>query len=196
MPSSSWFCTRPAEKAMNPMQTVSARVDTLVSLFTRIAETRMSGVPILNPSLRVEAVGMETCKAADSDDTPGVVGILITPWFMNLVWLPLARTDRPAMSGTTRSRALECGSFDFICAHEPEFGDYEACSLFSPMFDFADHPTAHDTAKSVLRKLREPALPREAALNSVAVATPAQARASELPARRAFLFGRSSRASA
>ncbi len=168
------------------MQSISTRVDALVALFTCIAETRMSGVPILNPSLRVEAVGMETCKTADPDDTSGVAGILIAPWFMNLVWFPLARTDRPAMSGITRRRIFERGSFDFICAHEPDFGDYEACSLFSPMFDFADHATAHDTAKCVLRELREPA----------SVATPAQARASELPARRAFLLGRSSRAAA
>jgi [NiFe] hydrogenase assembly HybE family chaperone len=167
---------------MNSTVSPRARVDTLVALFTSIAQTRMSGVPILNASLRVEAIGVEPCRARDTDDAPGAVGILVTPWFMNLVWFPLIRTDRPARSGTTQSRVFECGSFDFICAHEPGFGDYEACSLFSPMFEFASQDMARDTANSVLKELRRPSAAEE--------------KAPELPARRTFLLGRSSRVSA
>jgi [NiFe] hydrogenase assembly HybE family chaperone len=167
---------------MKPTASPTARVDALVALFTSIAQTRMSGVPILNASLRVEAVGVEPCGAADADGEPGAAGILITPWFMNLVWFPLERTDRPARSGTTRSRVFERGSFDFICAHEPVFGDYEACSLFSPMFDFADQDTARETANSVLQELRRPA--------------GSEKKAPELPARRSFLLGRSAGAAA
>jgi [NiFe] hydrogenase assembly HybE family chaperone len=167
---------------MKPTPSPAARADMLVALFTSIAQTRMSGVPILNASLRVEAVGIEPCGAADADDEAGAAGILITPWFMNMVWFPLERTDRPARSGTTRSRVFACGSFDFICAHEPGFGDYEACSLFSPMFDFADQDTARETAHSVLKELRRPAASEQ--------------RAPELPARRTFLLGRSSGAAA
>jgi len=129
------------------------RVAALQDLFAHIAATRMDGVPILKPELRVQAVGFE--PAADA--TAGV-GVLITPWFMNLVWLPMdpesADTTAP---GATRERCVGNEVFPFIGAHERGFGRYEVCSLFSPMFEFADHDAALATALAVLEELRKPA---------------------------------------
>lgn len=84
----------------------------------------------------------------------GGVGILITPWFMNLVWLPLDSAAPTVRVSDKRTRVVGNERFDFIGAHEPGFGGYEACSLFSPMFEFVDHGAAVATAFEVLKQLR------------------------------------------
>jgi len=140
---------------MPPLATlalIAQRVTALQALFSRIAATRMDGVPILNPALRVQAVGFEATA-----DSSTAVGVLITPWFMNLVWLPLdpQATDLAA-PGTTRERRVGNEVFSFLGAHEDGFGHYEVCSLFSPMFEFVDHDAAQATALAVLEALRRP----------------------------------------
>jgi [NiFe] hydrogenase assembly HybE family chaperone len=167
------------------------RVAALEALFRHVAATRMAGVPILHPDLAVRAVGFEPAP-----DGLGAVGVLVTPWFMNLVWLPLTEHDaegRPLTAlavGAARMRAVGNERFDFIGAFEPGFGAYEACSLFSPMFEFADQATALATAEQVLAILRAPPPP----VQSVG-AEPARAVAPSpepVPSRRALLFGRGS----
>jgi [NiFe] hydrogenase assembly HybE family chaperone len=169
-------------------EALAARVRALEALFRHVAATRMRGLPILHPSIEVEALGFEALP----DDTGNTgaaaagIGVLVTPWFMNLVWLPLA--DPAALPatpvGVTRRRAVGWAHFDFIGALEPGFGAYEACSLFSPMGEFADHDNARATALEVLRQLREPA-PAEGSAAAAAVDRPAPA-----TSRRALLFGR------
>jgi [NiFe] hydrogenase assembly HybE family chaperone len=127
------------------------RVAELEALFTRIAATRMAGIPILHPRLRVQAVGFEP-------EGDGAAGVLVTPWFMNLVWLPpLPPPDAAALAiGATRERRIGRECFPFIGAHEDGFGAFEACSLFSPMGEFSDHEAAIATAGAVLDELRRP----------------------------------------
>lgn len=163
------------------------RTDALVALFDNVAESRMAGVPILNPALRVEALGFELCEE------DGAVGVLVTPWFMNLVWFPLHRIDQPERAGSSRVHQVGAECFDFIVGHEPAFGSYEACSLFSPMFEFPDQATASATGEAVLAALRLPAAPAPVTTPARTIkeaATPAKA--DDLAARRAFLFGRRS----
>ena len=155
---------------------MNARVAELVALFDEIARTRMADVPVRNPALRVEAVGFET-----DDDVAG--GILITPWFMNLVRLPLQRDDRAAVIGRVQMQSLNGHEFEFITAHEPAIGAFEACSLFSPMAEFREQSVAVATAVEVLAQLR-----RRADRPGVELVEPR-------PARRSFLFGRSAVAS-
>jgi len=81
-----------------PLHTLYRRVADLVARFDDIARTRMVGVPLLNPALQVEAVGF-TLQAEGEGELAGAgvaVGILVTPWFMNLVRLPLRRDSRTA----------------------------------------------------------------------------------------------------
>lgn len=168
-----------------PLDLLNHRVDALVARFTAIARTRMAGVPVLHAGLHVEAVGFEV---RTPDDTPAqvpaasdAVGILITPWFMNLVRLPLQRESAITAVGQVQPLALGAQRFEFIAAHDDALGAYAACSLFSPMFEFIDQAAARATAQAVLDELRRsPAAP------------PVQARPADLPpARRAFLLGRS-----
>lgn len=156
-----------------------SRVQTLEQVFAHIAATRMRHVPVQNRALRVQAVGF--APQADPEDGEWLLGILVTPWFMNLVCLPmdLARAGE-TVPGVGQKAPLQIGSerFEFIGAHEDGLGAFACCSLFSPMFEFADHATAVATACEVLNLLRTPAT------------VPKPAPVMEAPSRRGFLFGR------
>lgn len=177
---------------------IDERAGALEALYRDIAATRMADIPILHPGLRVAAVGFEA-----DDDGAGAHGVLVTPWFMNLVWFPVEARDagdaptagsQPAPSpagwptlalGATRERSIGNTRFPFIGAGEEPFGPFEACSLFSPMFEFEDQPAALATALAVLQALRQPA----AAPEAPDAVLPRDAKAPEAPARRGFLFG-------
>ena len=180
-----------ASAAVAAAAALPARVEALEALFRHVAATRMNGVPILHPGLAVRAVGFEPAP-----DGLGAVGVLVTPWFMNLVWLPLAdrdAEDRPLAAlpvGATRMRAVGNERFDFIGGFEPGFGAYEACSLFSPMFEFADQAAAVATAEQVLAILRAP--PPSVQSEPAEPARAAAPAAEPVPSRRALLFGRGS----
>lgn len=154
---------------------MTARAARLVAAFEHIARTRMAGVPVLNAVLAVEAVGF--AAQTDAAGERGVMGVLVTPWFMNLIWLPADPADDSHGVGETRLHVVGDERFEFIGAHEPSVGAYALCSLFSPMFEFADQAAARATARAVLDTLR-----------AAPVATPVTEPA---PARRSFLFGRS-----
>lgn len=138
------------------------RLAALESVFRQIAITRMAGLPLLNPRLQVQALGFEAHDGV-------ACGVLIAPWFMNLLRLPL--NDSVAMLPPLQKAERELGPrcFEFIGAHEPGIGAFESSSLFSPMFEFEDQAAAVATAREVLSLLRPP---------------PA------VPSRRGFLFGR------
>ncbi|MDE2604347.1 MAG: [NiFe]-hydrogenase assembly chaperone HybE [Burkholderiales bacterium] len=145
---------------------VAPRVAALVRAFEEVAATRMAGLPVMHPQLRVEAVGF----ARDED---GLGGVLITPWFMNLVCLPDGG-DALAV-GAARERRVGGEAFGFIGAEMPGVGRFEACSLCSPMFHFADQDAARATAQAVLDLLRK---------SGTAAEAPA------MPSRRALFLGR------
>lgn len=152
----------------------SGRILALEQAFTRIAATRMRDVPVQNPALRVQAVGF----APQADDAV-LLGVLLTPWFMNLVRLPLGEADAGAhllAVGAKTKRQVGTEQFEFIGAYEAGLGAFEACSLFSPMFEFADQAAAVATASEVLALLRAP--------------VPQEHKPPPAPSRRGFLLGR------
>jgi [NiFe] hydrogenase assembly HybE family chaperone len=165
---------------------LAQRVALLEAIFQDIADTRMSGVGLLHPGLQVQAVDF----AVQPAETPGLAGaqvawgVLITPWFMNLLRLPLVAVpvtpDTPPGPGWAEplervNRIIGNARIDFLGAEEGALGRFEACSLFSPMAPFADQAAAVATAREVLLRLRAVPVPPE---------QPAA------PARRGFLFGR------
>lgn len=135
------------------------RVRHLEEAFCCIAATRMADIPVVNRALSVEALGFEQC-AESAGGSDGEMGILITPWFMNLIWLApygpcLGEQDASTLPvGKTCMRRFGSHDFEFIGASEPQFGPYQFCSLFSPMFEFANQASARATATEVLRLLR------------------------------------------
>jgi len=146
------------------MTVLAARVQALEATFRRIAATRMAGLPLLHAGLSVQAVDFE------ADAQGQALGVLVTPWFMNLVRLPLEAHAQGSNSlpppGQARDQAVGGWTFRFHGHSEPGLGHFAAASLASPMAEFADQAAAVATARALLEQLRP------------------------VPARRGFLLGR------
>jgi [NiFe] hydrogenase assembly HybE family chaperone len=123
----------------------------LEAAFRRIETEAMAGVPILNSALRVEAVGFVRWQ-------DHWLGVVITPWFMNLVLVPGAADSWQGVApGLRLFRKFPSGDFAFLGSHEPEVGEFQSCSLFSPMAQFTDQDGAREVALAALEALlREP----------------------------------------
>ncbi|WP_085318037.1 [NiFe]-hydrogenase assembly chaperone HybE [Derxia lacustris] len=182
---------------MNAPAPADARVARLEAAYAAIAATRMLGMPVVNVALRVQAVGFAARvrvagggAASQPDADAGLLGILITPWSMNLVWLPDAAACIAA-PGATRMHRLGDADYAFIGGADATAGAHEACSLFSPMFDFDGQAAAVAVAEEVLRQLAPAAAEAAAEVPGAPAGTgPAARGATEpRPARRAFLRG-------
>jgi [NiFe] hydrogenase assembly HybE family chaperone len=126
----------------NPPVTVSA----LVRRFDSIHRQRMSGLPIVNPRLDVEAVGFGYLDEHQ-------LGILITPWFMNLVLLPGTDEWSEFDQGSTVNVALPNGEYDFVVGHDDTLGVMLTAVLFRSVSDFPNQESAAAVAQEVLRRL-------------------------------------------
>ena len=132
----------------------------LVTAYRRVAEERMCGLPIYNEALTVEAVGFR--------DWQGVrVGVLVTPWFMNLVLIPgtveSPGEGEPVGSGEYR---LPSGGYEFQLCRFAGAGDHWSVPLFSNMHGFPDRDTARAVAEEVmLRVMADSAGARQATVD-------------------------------
>ncbi|MEP9367264.1 [NiFe]-hydrogenase assembly chaperone HybE [Xanthobacter sp. VNH20] len=151
--------------AAAPAPAIDPRLDEIVrtvpprleAAFREIHAGQMRGVPIVNETLSVKAVGFRAYEGR-------VFGMLITPWFMNLVLLPGPDQDWTRLAtGTKELIAFPSGWYEFLSANRPETGPYKACSLFSPMFDFTSMLQATETATAALLALLDPAHREEGA---------------------------------
>jgi [NiFe] hydrogenase assembly HybE family chaperone len=147
----------------------------LQAAFDTIARTRMDGVPILNDALRVQSVGFRRWNGF-------WLGVLVTPWCMNLMLLPAVPALWPRRRiGEKLKYVFPAGVFEFIAGREKLLADgvqppagteaaaeaaseaaaaaaslrdaYLMCSLFSPVFEFADHEAAVATGAACLDAL-------------------------------------------
>lgn len=115
----------------------------LEQVFGEIHATRMRDVPVLNPTLRVTAVGFHAWQDQ-------WLGVMVTPWFMNLMLLPEAQEWDALDAGAKQIHTFPSGDYEFVLGFEPAIGAYQSCSLFSPMFQFAHHEAALATARACL----------------------------------------------
>lgn len=119
--------------------------------FREIHSAKMKGVPFVNETLGVKAIGFRAHEGR-------ALGVLVTPWFMNLVLLPAAGEDWSQLkTGEKELIDFPSGTYEFLAANRPETGPYKACSLFSPMFDFSSMLQAVETAQAVIPALFDPA---------------------------------------
>lgn len=166
----------------------------LVAEFREIWHAKMRDVPLVNRSLHVEAVGFRGWQGRP-------LGVLVSPWFMNLILLPAPGEDWSGLTvGTKELIGFPSGTYEFIHNTRGALGGYKACSLFSPMGEFSSQLQATDTARAVLAMLVDPAhraeddrrhtirAEREAALAAEAEAEAAMHPAPQ-PSRRALLTG-------
>jgi [NiFe] hydrogenase assembly HybE family chaperone len=165
----------------------------LEEVFRSILRERMQDMPMVNPALAIEAVGFRPWGEH-------WLGILITPWFMNLMLMPRVGAKwQPIGERETRHYVFPAGVFEFIGGRDPTLGDYQACSLFSPVFGFTAQQEARDTATAALEALFDPAqresgetaapAPSSKAVPGLEQPAPAQ----RLVSKRDLLFGLSPR---
>lgn len=124
----------------------AARVE---AAFRRIHAERMSDVPILNPALAVETVDF-----ARHDGH--WLGIVIAPWCMSLLLVPgdpAVPWEQPP-DGQRRYLPFPAGALAFLGSVEAELGEFQSCSLFSPMSQFGSQEDAVLTARAALVALR------------------------------------------
>ena len=129
----------------------------IAARYRAIADGPMAGLPVCNPALVVADVGF---RALDGE----AVGIVVTPWFMNVVaaHLPDEPPKPAAAPGATVRARLPGGDLPMVVGELPQFGRLDACSLFSPMHDFADMDAALETARAAIAELfARPAGPTE-----------------------------------
>jgi [NiFe] hydrogenase assembly HybE family chaperone len=156
-------------------------VTRLEAFFTEIWQTRMAGLPILNPALRVEAVNFLPWDN-------GWLGVMVTPWFMSLLWVPSDQEATLGKIGDKVMQYLPAGDYEFVVAHEEGIGDYLSCSLCSPMSPFADQESARATAVAVMETVLQVA---DGAAADSAPSQQADTPRSRRPlSRRDLLFGR------
>ena len=117
----------------------------------RSAAARMEGLLFVNPALEVEAVGFAPWQGH-------WLGVMVTPWFMNLTLVPAdPEAWQPLALGAKRRYPFPAGDYEFVGAHDGAIGEYQVCSLFSPMERFEDHATARLVAQLAREALFDPA---------------------------------------
>lgn len=145
----------------------------LAALYRGIAERSMRDLPVYNAKLAVEAVGFH-------DDGGRVVGIVTTPWFMNVVVTasPLGPALTTLPAGATATHELPSGAYDFVVGALGDVGRLDSLSLFSPMFEFDDPEVVRATAEAAMAELRRAPEPEKPAAPRAPID------------RRALIFGR------
>lgn len=112
--------------------------------FTEIAQTRMKGLPILNPKLQVHAAEFRRWQ----NDW---IGTLVLPWAVVAIYACGNRASwQDVGPGRKRTIELPCGDFAFDRIDDSVLGIYYMLSLKSPVQDIGDQPTADLMAKICL----------------------------------------------
>jgi [NiFe] hydrogenase assembly HybE family chaperone len=171
---------------------LAAAVAALEADFREVHSAKMRGLPMVNTALHVEAVGF--CAHEGQ-----WLGVLIAPWFMNLVLLPDPGADWSGLvPGEKEVVGFPSGDYEFLHNRREMTGGYKACSLFSPMADFTSQLQAQEVARAVMVALFDSANRAETdraaeirAAREAELAPPpeADAMADPAPSRRAVLTG-------
>ena len=126
--------------------------------FFRIQREQMADVPILNHALSVEAVDFQRWQGH-------WLGVVVTPWCMSVLLVPGCEENWQT-TGDNKRRFVKfpAGDFAFLGTTAAELGEYQSCSLISPMAQFANQSEAVMTARaSMIALLTDPAAAGEAA---------------------------------
>ena len=120
-------------------------VQNLANAYRRAA-LKVKGLPIYNPTLAVEAVGFREHEGRQ-------VGVVVTPWFMNLVVLPSSEELEVWVAGGSVRLPFPSGAYDFLVTDLQGVGLIGSCSMFSTMLEFTDHEAAQVAARAIAEAL-------------------------------------------
>lgn len=118
----------------------------LVQRFQEIMRERMQGLPLVNDKLEVEAIGFDLIG-------DHAVGVLITPWFMNLVLLPGTDEWDGIAQGSLVQVDLPCDGCEFIVNRDEKVGVYLSAILFRTVKNFPDQAMARAIAEEIVASL-------------------------------------------
>lgn len=137
-----------------PIQAAVPRLDNpgtfLEAHYQQLWETRMRGLPFVNPALEVAAVGF---RQHEGD----WLGVVVTPWFLNLFLISGGGRlwgDIPA--GERRYLNLPCGTLQFLADDDPHLGPYQYCPLIAPVSGLVSMEQALTAARDALTALLSP----------------------------------------
>ncbi len=146
----------------------------MVERFRRIGEENMRDLPIFHDELDTEAIGFRR-------HTSGLMGVLITPWFMNVIFLPETKKKMDyTVVGNKSPVTTPSGEWEFTHGGDEEIGMYQSLSLHSPVFDFKTQELARIEALRRINALFRPPEDNES-----------KSPRPDNPGRRAFFQGRS-----
>lgn len=167
----------------------------LTTAYRAVAQ-RMEGLNFVNPAIDVEAVAFAPWDRH-------WLGVMVTPWFINLMMLPREPDGWTSLpQGKTLRYRLPAGDYDFISSRDEAVGEYHMCSLISPLLEIPDHTTARQVAELARAAILDPAnapvpdVPKDAAAGAAAPGPLAQIKEqAQAPlSKRDFLRGRFLRA--
>jgi len=119
----------------------------LTEVFGNIAATRMAGLPICNPALRVQVVGLREWQGR-------WLGALVTPWMINLVLLPGEEAALlPLPLDVRQSWIFPSGSYEFMGLNEAALGVCHMCPLLSPVLHIEAQEDAVNIAEQIMLNL-------------------------------------------
>jgi len=132
-------------------ETLEQTLSRLTQVFQTIDLQRMQDLPLRNGELAVEAVGFRLYQEH-------LLGVLITPWFMNLVMLPLREADKTGLKAGEKTQWRFPGeTVEFMSSPLPKFGWIQSAALYSSVSGFASQDAAREVAREALNRLLEPA---------------------------------------
>lgn len=135
----------PGAASASILAEMETRSRALVADFTEIFHAKMRDLPMVNQALHVQAVGFQPHE-------DGFLGVLVAPWFMNLVFLPPANR-KTLKTGEKETLDFPSGKYEFMHAARELVGPYLACALFSPMGDFSSQLQAVEVARASMVEL-------------------------------------------
>ena len=120
-----------------------------VNHFEQVLRESMCDMPIVNSVLSVDVTSTRMLGERQ-------VFVLVTPWFMSVVCVPISNIPAQKWQIGTSSRVqFPSGSYEFTRAYIETLGIYESCSLYSPMFEFESQQQALTVAQQSLQLLWE-----------------------------------------
>ncbi len=129
---------------MKDPQTVSEIIE---HTFEKIRIENMQDIPILNARIHVQALGFQEYQGR-------IVGVIITPWLMNLILIPADEDNWVELSlGQKQTHKFPSGEYKFLVNELDNIGFCQTHSLFSPMNNFVSQEQAVVAAENFLNNL-------------------------------------------
>ena len=120
---------------------------TVEQAFNRVHRESMQSIPILNPRINVQTLGFQYYQER-------IVGIVITPWLMNIILLPCEEDDWSGeVLGRKEIHAFPSKTYIFLLNEIEGIGYCQTHSLHSPMNEFANHEHAVRVAQDFIDQL-------------------------------------------